>query len=72
VLRLQGPGTFRIQGDGLLGLRLRDPGSEVEGEVVHAMLDRAEPRVVSVATSGGVLVLTLPPGGPTRLCGLLQ
>lgn len=72
VLRVDGPGTFRVRGDGLLGFRLRDPESATEGEVVHAMLDRAETRVVSVATSGSVLVLALPPRGPTRLCGLLQ
>jgi len=71
VLRLDGPGTFGIRGEGLLGARLRDPRHGVEGEIVYSVLARGQDAVMSAATADDLLVLTLPTAGPTDLCDLV-
>jgi hypothetical protein len=71
VLRLEAPGTFRVRGDGSLAIRLREPGARVEGASVYSPLTRGRDEVVSVGTADERVVLTLPTGAPTLVCGLL-
>jgi hypothetical protein len=71
VLRLDAPGTFRIRGDGLLALRLRQAGRRVEGARVFALLSPDRDDVVSVGAADERLVLTLPTRAPSVVCGLL-
>ena len=66
VLRLTGPGTFRVRGEGLLGLRLRDPASRAEGEIVYSALPPQKEQVVSASTTDGLLVVSLPYRPPHR------
>jgi hypothetical protein len=72
VVRLDAPGTFRVRGDGLLAIRLRQARDRVEGVPVYSRLDPDREQVVSVATVDHPLVLTVPTGAPTVLCGLLE
>jgi hypothetical protein len=72
VLGLDAPGTFRIRGDGLLGLRLRARTSRTDGEIVYSALPRDHEQVVSVATAEDQLVVSLPADHPTVICGLVQ
>ena len=72
VLRIAGPGTFRVRGDGLLGLRLRDPASRAEGEIVYSVLAPDREQVVSASTTDGRLVVSLPTDHPTVLCDVVQ
>jgi hypothetical protein len=72
VLRLTGPGTFRVRGDGLLGLRLRDDTRRAQGEIVYSLLPPQHEQVVSASVAGGRLVVTLPTEHPTVLCDLVQ
>jgi hypothetical protein len=72
VLTLEAPGTFRIRGEGLLGLRLRGRAGRADGEVVYSALPRDHEQVVSVASAADRLVVALPPNRPAVLCGLVQ
>jgi hypothetical protein len=72
VLGLDAPGTFRIRGDGLLGLRLRARTSSTDGEIVYSRLPRNHEQVVSAATADDQLVVSLPANHPTVICGLVQ
>ncbi len=72
VLRVSAPGTFRIRGEGLLGLRLRDPASGAQGEIVYSALEPDRVQVVSTSTTDGRLVVSLPTDRPTVLCDLVQ
>jgi hypothetical protein len=72
VLRISGPGTFRVHGEGLLGLRLRDAATNLEGEIVYTVLPGDREQVVSTATTDGRLVVSLPTDRPTVLCDLVQ
>ena len=72
VLRLTGPGTFRVRGNGLLGLRLRDDTSRAQGEIVYSLLPPQHEQVVSASVAGGRLVVTLSTEHPTVLCDLVQ
>ncbi len=72
VLRLDGPGTFRVRGDGLLGLHLRGRRHGVDGETVYSVLSRNHDQVVSAGTADNELVVSLPPDHPTVLCDLVQ
>lgn len=72
VLRLDAPGTFRIRGDGLVGLHLRDGTHGVDGETVYSVLPRNNDQVLSAGTADDLLVLSLPPDHPTVLCKLVQ
>jgi hypothetical protein len=71
VLRLDAPGTFRVRGDGLLAMRLRQSAGRAEGMPVFSRLDPSREQVVSVNTADDPLVLTLPANASTVLCGLL-
>ncbi|MEX1009447.1 MAG: hypothetical protein WD271_16635 [Acidimicrobiia bacterium] len=71
VLRLDGPGTFRVRGEGPLVLRLRD-GRNVEGETVGSLLPGDHDQVVSAGTANDLLVLSLPTDHPTVLCEVVQ
>jgi hypothetical protein len=68
AFRLDGPGTFRVRGDGLLGMHLRDSAHHVDGEVVYVALARGQEQTISATTTDDLLVLTLPDTKPTRLC----
>jgi hypothetical protein len=70
VLRLDGAGTFRLRGDGVVGIRLRDPRKPIEGETGLAIPAPDHDVVVSVATGDNLVVLTLPIGRPILLCEL--
>jgi hypothetical protein len=70
VLRLDAPGTFRLRGDGLMFMWLRDPDRHIDGDSVPTVLAPEGDAVVSVADADDDVVLTLPTGSPTRLCGL--
>ena len=72
VLRLDGPGTFRIRGEGLMDFRLRDPKQPIDGDRAPAVLTPDRDNVVSVATADNLVVLTLPIGSPIVLCDLAE
>jgi len=72
VLRLDGPGTFRIRGEGLMDFRLRDPKQHIDGDRAPAVLAPDRDNVVSVATDDDLVVLTLPIGSPIVLCDLAE
>jgi hypothetical protein len=72
VLQLDAPGTFRVRGDGLLGIRLRRADRRAEGAPVFSRLDPRHEQVVSVSTADDLLVLALPTRAPTVLCELLE
>ena len=71
VLRIAGPGTFRVRGDGLLASAWRHRG-RAEGEVVASVLPPEHEQVVSASLIDGRLVLTLPTDHPTVFCGLVE
>ena len=72
ALRLDAPGTFRVRGDGLLAIHLRQAAGRAEGVPVFSRLDPRHEQVVSVGAVDDPLVLTLPTDAPTVLCGLLE
>jgi hypothetical protein len=72
VLRIAGPGTFRVRGDGVLGLRLRDAASRAEGEIVASVLRPEREQIVSASLTDGRLVVTLPTDHPTVFCDVVQ
>ena len=72
VLRLTRPGTFRVRGDGLIGLKLRDAGTHADSEIVNFALPADREQVVSVASTDGLLVVSLPTDHPTVVCDVVQ
>ena len=63
TLRLAGPATFRIRGDGLVACRLRDARrGTARGDRVVVLLDPRREQVVSIADVDGVVVVSLPAG----------
>jgi hypothetical protein len=71
VLRLTGPGTLRVRGEGRLGLRLRNTARTAAGEIVYTALVAGHDQVISAGESDDLLVLSLPTDRPTVLCDLL-
>jgi hypothetical protein len=71
VVRLDGPTSFRIRGQGLLGAHLRDATQAVDGETVYFLLTRGRPQVLSASTAEALLVLTLPTDSPSVLCDVV-
>ncbi len=72
VLRITGPGTFRVRGEGLLALRLRDPATRAQGEIVYSVLPPHREQVVSASTTDGLLVVSFPTDHPTVLCDVVR
>ena len=72
VLRVDRPGTFRVRGDGLIGLKLRDAATHADSEIVNFALPANREQVVSVATTDGLLVVSLPTDHPTVVCDVVQ
>jgi hypothetical protein len=72
VLHIAAPGTFRVRGDGVLGLRLRDTASRAQGEIVNTVLPPEREQVVSASVTDRRLVASLPTDHPTVLCDVVQ
>ena len=68
VLRIARPGTFRVRGDGVLGLRLRDTASRAEGEIVASVLPPEREQVLPSCLGLGTTVQFLvDPDHPEQL-----
>ena len=70
TLRPSGPATVRLRGDGLVRMWLRDEGRGIDGEAVVGALDPAVEQVLSIADVDGSVVVSLPDGPGTVLCGV--
>jgi hypothetical protein len=72
TLRPSGPATVRLRGDGLTRMWLRDVDAnrDVEGEAVVGVLDPATDQVLSMAGIEGAVVVSVPTGPGTVLCGV--
>jgi hypothetical protein len=70
VLRPSGAATVQLRGDGVVRMWLRDEAQEVDSEAVASVLDHGADRVLSIGDVEGAVVLALPEGPGSVLCGV--
>jgi hypothetical protein len=70
TLRPTGAATVRLGGDGPVRMFLRDETRRVDGEAVAGLLDPAADQMLSMAGGVGSVVITVPRGPGTLLCGV--
>jgi hypothetical protein len=70
VLRPSGAATVQLHGDGVVRMWLRDETRDVDGEAVAGVLDPDADRVLSIGDVEGAVVLALPEGPGSVLCGV--
>ena len=70
TLQPAGPTALRVRGEGIVDMWLRDPGTGTDGEMVRAILAPGSEQALSIGDVDGVVVLSLPTGTATVLCGV--
>jgi hypothetical protein len=70
ALHASGPTTVGLRGDGLLRMWLRDEARNVDGEAVLTGLTPDADQVLSIGDVEGTVVLSLPEGPGSVLCGV--
>jgi hypothetical protein len=71
VLNFDASGTVGVRGRGVARLALRDPAARVDGESIASILSPDNEQVISAGIPFRRVVITLPDGAPTELCGLV-
>jgi len=61
-----------VRGRGVLRLGLRDTAARANGEPIGAILSPTREQVISAGIPFNRVVVTLPNGAPTLLCGLVR
>jgi hypothetical protein len=70
TLRPSGPAAVGLSGDGLVRIWLRDEDRGTDGEAVVGVLTPGAPQVLSIGGIEGSVVLSLPEGPGTVVCGV--